>query len=125
MGPGPGRGSGPLLATNASSRRRPGSDSRWPSANGPTPAPALAGTTSAALLSPVAEPKPSPDAPPAAFSETGPRRELEGTAWRIVAGIALAFSAYQLVIAAFAPLSSLVTRSLHVGFLLLLALLTH
>ena len=71
------------------------------------------------------DPKPSPDAPPAAFAETGPRRELKGLAWRIVATIALAFSAYQLVIAAFAPFSSLVTRSLHVGFLLLLALLTH
>jgi TRAP transporter 4TM/12TM fusion protein len=73
----------------------------------------------------MADPKRSPDAPPAAFAETGPRRELKGAAWRIVAAIALAFSAYQLVIAAFAPLSSLVTRSLHVGFLLLLALLTH
>ena len=73
----------------------------------------------------MAGPKASPDAPPAAFAETGPRRELKGAAWRIVAAIALAFSAYQLVIAAFAPLSSLVTRSLHVGFLLLLALLTH
>ena len=39
---------------------------------------------------------------------------------RLVAGVALAFSAYQLVIAAFRPLSSLPTRSLHVGFLLLL-----
>ena len=74
----------------------------------------------------MATPKVSADvAPPEAFAETGVRRELKGTAWRIVAGIALAFSAYQLVIAAFAPLSSLVTRSLHVGFLLLLALLTH
>ena len=35
------------------------------------------------------------------------------------------FSAYQLFIAAFSPLSSLVTRSLHVGFLLLLAFLIH
>src|SRR5205814_4637001 len=40
-------------------------------------------------------------------------------------GVALAFSTYQLVIAAFSPLSSLVTRSLHVGFLLLLAYLVH
>ncbi|MEO8974937.1 MAG: TRAP transporter fused permease subunit, partial [Casimicrobiaceae bacterium] len=40
---------------------------------------------------------------------------------KVVAGVALAFSSYQLVIAAFAPLSSLPTRSLHVGFLLALA----
>ncbi|HEY5365034.1 MAG TPA: TRAP transporter permease, partial [Casimicrobiaceae bacterium] len=39
----------------------------------------------------------------------------------MVAAVALAFSSYQLVIAAFAPLSSLPTRSLHVGFLLALA----
>ncbi len=40
-------------------------------------------------------------------------------------GVALAFSTYQLVIAGFAPLSSLPTRSLHVGFLLALAFLIH
>ena len=56
----------------------------------------------------------------AAFDETGVKRELTGTAWKVVAGVALAFSTYQLLIAAFSPLSSLVTRSLHVGFLLLL-----
>src|SRR5437762_8466835 len=61
----------------------------------------------------------------AAFDETGIKRELSGLAWKIVAGSALAFSTYQLVIAAFSPLSSLVTRSLHVGFLLLLAYLVH
>jgi TRAP transporter 4TM/12TM fusion protein len=61
----------------------------------------------------------------AAFDETGAKRQLTGVAWNIVAGAALAFSAYQLVIAAFSPLSSLVTRSLHVGFLLLLAYLIH
>ncbi len=72
---------------------------------------------------PAADPR--PDAAPEAFAETGVRRELKGVAWKIVAGVALTFSAYQLFIAAFAPLSSLVTRSLHVGFLLLLALLTH
>src|SRR5665213_2421004 len=57
----------------------------------------------------------------AAFDESGTRRELSGLAAKIVAVVALAFSAYQLVIAAFAPLSSLPTRSLHVGFLLALA----
>ncbi|MEP7183750.1 MAG: TRAP transporter permease [Betaproteobacteria bacterium] len=61
----------------------------------------------------------------AAFDETGVKRELTGLAWKVVAGSALAFSAYQLLIAAFSPLSSLTTRSLHVGFLLLLAFLIH
>jgi TRAP-type uncharacterized transport system fused permease subunit len=36
----------------------------------------------------------------------------------VLNGIALAFSTYQLIVAAFHPLSSLVIRSLHVGFLL-------
>ena len=57
----------------------------------------------------------------AAFDETGVKRELTGYAARLVAGVALAFSTYQIVIAAFAPLSSLPTRSIHVGFLLALA----
>ncbi len=61
----------------------------------------------------------------ATFDETGVKRDLAGTAARVVAGAALAFSTYQLVIAAFAPLSSQVTRSLHVGFLLLLAYLIY
>jgi len=61
----------------------------------------------------------------AAFDETGVKRELTGWAARIVAAIALVFSAYQLVVAAYAPLSSLPTRSIHVGFLLMLAFLIH
>src|SRR6202162_6297486 len=61
----------------------------------------------------------------AAFDETGVKRELAGIAAKLVAGAALSFSTYQLVIAAFAPLSSQVTRSLHVGFLLLLAYLIY
>ena len=61
----------------------------------------------------------------AAFDETGVKRELIGLAAKIVAGVALAFSTYQLFIAAFSPLSSLVTRSLHVGFLMLLAFLIY
>jgi len=61
----------------------------------------------------------------AAFDETGVKRELTGIAWKVVAGVALAFSTYQLIIAAFSPLSSLPTRSLHVGFLLLLAYLIY
>jgi TRAP transporter 4TM/12TM fusion protein len=60
-----------------------------------------------------------------AFDETGVKRELSGLAAHVVAFVALAFSAYQLVIAAYAPLSSLPTRSIHVGFLLTLAFLIH
>jgi TRAP transporter 4TM/12TM fusion protein len=51
----------------------------------------------------------------------GVQRRLGGASAKIVAGAALLFSTYQLIIAAFGPLSSLVTRSLHVGFLLLLS----
>src|SRR5689334_2852517 len=61
----------------------------------------------------------------AAFDETGVKRVLSGWAARAVATIALWVSAYQLVIAAYAPLSSLPTRSIHVGFLLTLAFLIH
>ena len=61
----------------------------------------------------------------AAFDETGAKRELTGLAAKIVGGVALAFSTYQLFVAAFSPLSSLVTRSLHVGFLMLLAFLIY
>jgi TRAP transporter 4TM/12TM fusion protein len=60
-----------------------------------------------------------------AFDETGVKRDLRGTAAAAVAAAAIAFSAYQLVIAGFAPLSSQVTRSVHVGFLLLLAFLIY
>ncbi len=76
----------------------------------------------------MAAPEAAPDihaASDAAFDETGVKRELTGLAAKIVAGVALAFSTYQLFIAAFSPLSSLVTRSLHVGFLLLLAFLIY
>jgi TRAP transporter 4TM/12TM fusion protein len=64
-----------------------------------------------------------PDEP--AFDETGVKRVLAGWDARAVAAIALCFSTYQLVIAAYAPLSSLPTRSIHVGFLLALAFLIH
>ena len=66
-----------------------------------------------------------PSAEPAAvveeFEEHGVQRHLEGAARHVLMAVALAFSAYQLAIAAFAPLSSQVTRSLHVGFLLAIA----
>jgi TRAP transporter 4TM/12TM fusion protein len=52
------------------------------------------------------------------FSEHGIQRRLGGWPARILAGMCLAFSAYQIMVAAFHPLSSLVMRSLHVGFLL-------
>lgn len=54
------------------------------------------------------------------FSEHGTQRRLGGSALLILTGIALAFSVYQLSMAAFHPLSSLVMRAFHVGFLLTL-----
>ncbi len=60
------------------------------------------------------------DHDPQAFSEHGVQRRLTGLALFLLSALALAFSSYQLVVAAFHPLSSLVTRSLHVGFLLAL-----
>ncbi|PKO91231.1 MAG: C4-dicarboxylate ABC transporter [Betaproteobacteria bacterium HGW-Betaproteobacteria-10] len=59
---------------------------------------------------------PMPDSE--AFSEHGAQRQLGGLALLILTGAALAFSLYQLSVAAFHPLSSLVMRALHVGFLL-------
>ncbi len=52
------------------------------------------------------------------FSEHGAQRKLGGVALKILTAVALSFSTYQLVVAGFHPLSSLVIRSLHVGFLL-------
>lgn len=59
-------------------------------------------------------------AKPEKWDESAHQRSLSGHSSRIIAALALAFSAYQLYTAAFSPLSSLVMRSLHVGFLLLL-----
>jgi TRAP-type C4-dicarboxylate transport system permease large subunit len=60
----------------------------------------------------------APDHGQEEFSEHGVQRRL-GDGWlTALNGIALAFSTYQLIVAAFHPLSSLVIRSLHVGFLL-------
>jgi TRAP transporter 4TM/12TM fusion protein len=56
----------------------------------------------------------------AEFQEHGQQRRLSGPAALFLTGAALVFSSYQLIVAAFAPLSSLIMRSLHVGFLLLL-----
>jgi TRAP transporter 4TM/12TM fusion protein len=51
-------------------------------------------------------------------SEHGVQRRLGGFSFTVLSGLALTFSAYQLMVAAFHPFSSLVTRALHVGFLL-------
>jgi TRAP transporter 4TM/12TM fusion protein len=55
----------------------------------------------------------------------GTQRRLSGRSLQLVTAVALAFSAYQLTVAAFHPLSSLVTRSLHVGFLLTITFLLY
>ncbi|HMX69640.1 MAG TPA: TRAP transporter permease [Accumulibacter sp.] len=62
----------------------------------------------------------APDHGQEEFSEHGVQRRLGGTSLHVLTGVALAFSTYQLIVAAFHPLSSLITRSLHVGFLLAL-----
>ena len=59
------------------------------------------------------------------FSEHGVQRRLGGLALKVLVAIALAFSTYQLVVAAFHPLSSIVIRSLHVGFLLTLTFILY
>lgn len=58
-------------------------------------------------------------------AEHGHQRQLRGLAAWLAAGVALVFSAFQLWVAGFSPLSSLVTRSLHVGFLMLLAFMLY
>ncbi len=65
------------------------------------------------------------EAPDEHFEEHGKQRKLSGWGLRAMMAAALAFSVFQLVVAAFSPLSSQVTRSLHVGFLLLLTYLLY
>ncbi|MDK9723534.1 MAG: TRAP transporter permease [Sterolibacteriaceae bacterium MAG5] len=60
----------------------------------------------------------APDQGQEEFSEHGVQRRLGGASLMVLTALALAFSTYQIVVAAFHPLSSLITRSLHVGFLL-------
>jgi len=67
----------------------------------------------------------APDQGQEEFSEHGVQRRLGGRSLAVLTSIALAFSAYQLTVAAFHPLSSLVTRSLHVGFLVCLTFLLY
>ena len=57
---------------------------------------------------------------PETWDEGAHKRKLAGRQNTVVAGLALIFSAYQLWIATFSPLSSIVMRSIHLGFLLLL-----
>ncbi len=59
------------------------------------------------------------------FQEHGAQRHLGGWALRTLMAVALAFSWVQLAMAAFHPLSSLVMRALHVGFLLALTFLLY
>jgi len=64
-------------------------------------------------------------APSEEFQEHGHTRNLGGWALKAVTWAAIAFSAYQLMVAGFSPLSSMVTRAVHVGFLLLIAFLLY
>jgi TRAP transporter 4TM/12TM fusion protein len=59
------------------------------------------------------------------FSEHGAQRHLSGAALWFLTGLALVFSSYQLMVAAFHPFSSLVTRAFHVGFLLALTFILY
>ncbi|NMM36147.1 MAG: TRAP transporter permease [Glaciimonas sp.] len=67
----------------------------------------------------------SPNTQVEEFQEHGAQRTLSGIALKILIAAALAFSTYQLIVAAFHPLSSLTIRSLHVGFLLMLTFLIY
>ena len=62
---------------------------------------------------------------PSDFEENAHQRQLAGWSARIAMFAALAFSAYQISVAAFHPFSSLVIRALHVSFLLLLIFLLY
>jgi TRAP transporter 4TM/12TM fusion protein len=66
----------------------------------------------------VADHSAAPDHGQEEFSEHGVQRRLGGGWARVLAALCIAFSGYQIMVAAFHPLSSQVTRSLHVGFLL-------
>jgi TRAP transporter 4TM/12TM fusion protein len=59
------------------------------------------------------------------FQEHGLQRKLSGLPLKVMVTAALLFSIYQLIVAAFHPLSSLVIRSLHVGFLLMITFLLY
>ena len=59
------------------------------------------------------------------FEEHGHQRKLGGWAGRAAVTAALGFSGFQIAVAAFHPFSSLVIRSLHVSFLMLLIFLLY
>ncbi len=59
------------------------------------------------------------------FQEHGVQRKLVGGAAKVLVAATLLFSTYQLIVATFHPLSSLVIRSLHVGFLLMITFLLY
>ena len=67
------------------------------------------------------ESKPLHAPAPMAHDPDARHRHLQGGEARLVAIIAFAFSCFQMYTAAFSPLSSVVVRSIHVGFLMLLA----
>lgn len=68
----------------------------------------------------------APDqSPPEEFHEHGTQRKLTGFALTLLIALTLCFSTYQLIVAAFHPLSSLVIRSLHVGFLLMITFILY
>jgi TRAP transporter 4TM/12TM fusion protein len=61
----------------------------------------------------------------AGFKEYGAKRRLGGLPRLIVTGAALLFSAFQLMVAAQNPLSTLPTRAIHVAFLMLITFLLY
>lgn len=68
---------------------------------------------------------PHPSADFAEFQEHGQKRPLAGGWLKVLVTCALAFSAFQLIVSAFHPINALPTRSLHVGFLLLITYLLY
>ena len=62
---------------------------------------------------------------PSEFEEHGHLRQLAGWAARVAMVAALAFSAFQISVAAFHPFSSLIIRALHVSFLMMLIFLLY
>ncbi len=67
----------------------------------------------------------APDHGTSEFSEHGVQRRLGGLPLKLLSTLALCFSLYQIVVAAFHPFSSLVIRALHVGFLLTITFLLY
>ena len=59
------------------------------------------------------------------FSEHGAKRHLTGFSSYVLAGAAMLFSAFQLMVASYNPINTMPTRSIHVGFLLLIAFLLY